>query len=166
MWKAIEKHFRAFPAQAKVAALFLQTGLSVRKGKVYCNEIEVPALRIAKACKVDRRAVNATVKTISKEQELNAIYCNLKATAFFSEVAPSLKAGVIEIIPRNAAMPGIVADVTRIIAEMKISIRQCIAEEPAFVEKPKLFVITEKPVPPYALEELKKAKGVKSITVH
>ena len=166
MWRAIKKHFSEFPAQEKVAKLLLYHGLSVRNGKVFCENIEVPALRIARALEIDRRAVNATVKTISSKKELKQVYENLHPVAFFKDVARALGYGVVEIIPINPAKTGILAGVSKVIADAKISIRQAITEDPEFSEDARLFVICEREIPPQLIAKIKRVKGVKSVVIY
>jgi predicted regulator of amino acid metabolism with ACT domain len=167
-WKVIGKYFRRYPAQEKVAKLMLEYGLCVREGEdrgVYCRDIRIPAKRIAEACGVDRRMVLKTVETILEKPGLRKVYTNLNSTAFLADVAPAMGWGVVEIIPEDAAMPGIVAGVTGVAAKRGISVRQCIAEDPEFSEKAKLYVVTEKPVPPELIPEMGKVRGVKAVTV-
>lgn len=166
MWYAIKKYFEEYPAQEKVAKLILGLGLSVRDKKIFCGQIAIPPQGVARAAGVDRRAVTATVNTILKKKELGEVYRNLKSTPFFSEVAPAMKWGVVEIVPVNASMPNILAGISNVIGGMGISIRQCITEDPEFAEEAKLFVITENIIPPEAIPKLRRVKGVKSITIH
>ena len=72
----------------------------------------------------------------------------------------------IEIIPNNAQTIGIVADVTGVIARAGISIRQTIVSDPDLSAEPRLYVITEAPVPPEIIPEIKACRGVKSILIH
>lgn len=166
MWSAISKYFSGFPAQEKVARTLLNLGIGVRNGKIDCGGIIIPPQRVAKSIGVDRRAVIATIKTISSKKELDDVYRNLRTATFFKDVASALNWGVIEIIPTNPSIPGIVSGVTRIIGDFKINVRQCITQDPEFSEEAKLFVITEKTVPPAAIPRLRKVRGVKSITIH
>ncbi len=166
MWRAIKKYFSDYPAQEKVAKLLLQQGLSVRNGKVFCENIEVPALRIARALEIDRRAVNATAKTISSKKELKEVYENLHPVAFFKDVARALGYGVVEIIPTDPAKTGILAGVSKVISDSRISIRQAITEDPEFSEDARLFVICEREIPAALIKKIKKVRGVKSVVIY
>ena len=166
MWQPIRKHFKDYPAQEKVAKLLLEVGISVRNNKAYCNEIEVPPIRIASAAGVDRRAVTATISTITKKKQLRQVFSNLKTTAFFKDVATTIGAGLIEIIPTDPAKVGVIAGVTKLIADTGISVRQCVTEDPEFSERAKLYIITEKPVPGKLIPKIKKVPGVSSVVLH
>ena len=166
MWNALSKHFDKYPAQKKVALLLLKTGLSVRDNKIYCNEIEVAPSRIARIVGVDRRLVTQTVKTIIAKKELTQVYGNLQTMPFFGKVALNMNAGLIEVNVKDPGREGIVAKVTKIIAKNKISIRQCIPEDPLFSDEPKFYIITEKPLPLKVIAEIRKIRDITSILIH
>jgi len=115
---------------------------------------------------VDRRTVKSTIKRIENNEELSKIYENLKATAYFGDVAQEIDAGVIEIIPVSAEEPGIIAGVTNILAELDVVVRQCITREIEFHEEGKIFMITDKSVPMKAVEKINEVNGVKSVTIY
>lgn len=166
MREIVSKFFKRNPAQQKVAQTLLSYGLSVRNGRIYCGKIELSFSKIARAIGVDRRAVMNTVENIEKEEELKKIFSSLQPINHLKEVAPKMNWGVVEIIPVNASMPGILADVAKIIADEKISIRQAIVDDYDVAEEPKLFIITEKALPPRIIKKLSGAKGVKGVVIY
>ncbi|HEC76420.1 MAG TPA: hypothetical protein ENI33_04070 [Thermoplasmatales archaeon] len=167
MWKKlITKFFRGYPAQQKVAQTMLSYGLRVEKGRVYCGEIELSFSKIARAIGVDRRAVMNTVERIEKRKELKKIFSFLQPTCSFKELAPEMGWGVVEIIPTNASMPGILAGIATILTNEEISIRQANVDDYIIAEEPRLFIVTEKALPSSIIKKLKRAKGVKGVTVY
>jgi predicted regulator of amino acid metabolism with ACT domain len=160
MWSSLSKYFGKFPSQAKVARLLLELGLRVSGGVVYCGEIELADSAIGRAAGVDRRIVRSTVETIESHPELMSVFGRLRPTAMLKDWS------AIEIIPNNAQTVGIVADVTGVIAKAGISIRQTIVSDPDLSAEPRLYVITEAPVPPEIIPEIKACRGVKSILIH
>lgn len=165
MWE-IKKYFEGSTAQEKVARFFLETGLNVEDGEIYCNGVKLSPLRIGRVLDVDRRTVSATVKSINQNEELSEVFSNLRSTAFFKEVAMEIDAGLIEVIPEDPQGTGILSGVTKKIADLGISIRQCITEDPEFTEEAKLYIITESPVPGEAVRDMKEVEGVKSVVVY
>ncbi|MEF8832417.1 MAG: amino acid-binding ACT domain protein [Candidatus Thermoplasmatota archaeon] len=165
MWE-IRKHFKDHSAQQKVVKFFLETGLSVKDGEIYCNEVKMSPSRIGRVLDIDRRTVGAAVDTIESSEELSRIFSELKATAFYKEVAQNIDAGLIEIIPDDPHGVGILAGVAREISDFGISIRQCITEDPEFTEEAKLYVITESPVPGEVVDDIKDEEGVESVIVY
>jgi predicted regulator of amino acid metabolism with ACT domain len=71
----------------------------------------------------------------------------------------------VEISVDDADQPGILADVSSIISGAGISIRQAIVEDPELNEDPKLYVVTRSEVPAELIPLLKKAKGVRELTL-
>ncbi len=166
MWREILARFKGYPAQAKVMRLLLERGFQVsEKGRVVSGGIEIPHTKIAREISVDRRVVDATVEAILKDENLKKLFQNLRSMPFLRDAAPWLNLGVIIITPRNAAKPGIVAEVTAVLAKNGISIRQVVTDDPYLTEDPKLTIITDKKVPGEVMDELTHCSTVKSITL-
>jgi len=167
LWSQIERHFKDLPAQLKVAKLLFERGFQVRgDGKVVSGEIEIPHTQIAKEVGVERRAVDSTVQTILLKPELKRIYINLRQVYSLQEVAREFNLGVIIFVPEDASQKGIIANVTRIVSEKGLSIRQALAEDPSISAQPKLTLIIEGEIPPELISEIRKLPGTRSITVY
>ncbi|MBX8633500.1 MAG: ACT domain-containing protein [Candidatus Thermoplasmatota archaeon] len=165
MWEEIVREFGIYPSQSKVARAMLQLGLSVREGSIYCGEIRLSDAAIARALGVDRRVVHATAKTISESSELSKFFGFLKPVANLKDAGPQIGWSTIEITPDDADKPGILADVSRIIADAGISIRQAIVEDPELTENPRLYVVTSSEVPLELIPLLRRARGVSELTL-
>ena len=166
MWRKIAKYFNRYPKRRKLAQKLLKYGLKINDNKIYCGEIELPDSKIARAFDIDRRIINSTIETIMKKEDLKKVFSNLNPTCCLKDVAPEMNWGVIEIIPEDPSMPGIVADVAAIIADNKISIRQAIVDDFELSEEPRLFIITEKRVPGTLIPKIREAKGVKAVIIY
>jgi predicted regulator of amino acid metabolism with ACT domain len=166
MWKTLAIHFGRYPSQARVAKLMLEYGLRVKEGRIYCGDIELADVAVGKAAAVDRRIVRSAVETIEAVPELKAVYAHLHPAALFNDVAPAMGWGTIEIIPDNAQSLGIVADVTSVVTSAGLAIRQVNVGDPDLTAEPRLYLITERPVPPELIPRLKACRGVKSILIH
>ncbi len=167
MWAKVQGTFADFPAQLSVARVLFKYGLRVREdGGIACGDIRIPAVQIAREAGVDRRVVDATAQTILKNKELRGIFENLEPIAYLKGVAQQLGLGVIEILPKDAAKPGIISEVTGAISRFGISIRQAVADDPHFVVQPKLTLITDEPVRGKVIEALRKLPSVQSVIVY
>ncbi len=167
MWNTIKKHLENYPERLKVARILVENGLSVRKGKVYLNEIEIPPVRIARVAGVDRRTVNETINTIGANRELRLIFEGLRSAGHsLKEIARHLDFGVVEITPVDARIPGILANAAMILANSGLSIRQAIVDDPELSPEPKLTLIAEKKIPGELIPELLKIKGVAKVSVY
>jgi len=167
MWDKVTKCLEGYPERLAVAKILIQYGLSIRDGKIYCGEIMIPAVRISRVAGVDRRTVTYTIKMIEENPELSVIFRQLKpAGASLRDVARYLNLGVVEIIPVDARMPGILSSSASLLAEKGISIRQAIVDDPELTPEPKLTLIAEKKIPGEIIPKLLKIKGVQKVSVY
>ena len=166
MWKTLSKHFGKFPSQAKVAKLLLVHGLRVQEGRVYCGDVEIADMALGRAAGVDRRIVRAAIDTIEQSPDLNSVYSRLVPTALLTEVAPVMGWTALEIIPTDAGTPGIIAEVTGLIAREGISVRQTVVSDPDLSPDPRLYVLPEATGPPEVLPQIRACRGVRSVIIH
>jgi len=166
MWKDISKYFKGYPKRKKVAQKMLEYGLKIIDDNIYCGNIELSHTKIARALNIDRRAITSTIDLIKKESKLMEIFSKLVPTCHLKDVAPEMQWGVIEILPTDPSIPGIVAEVATIIAENNISIRQAIVDDFELTEEPRLFIVTETQIPGSLLPKIRKAKGVKALLIY
>ena len=167
MWDRIKHKFEKFPARMGVARKIVELGLRVgENGKIYCGNVEINDVALARGTGVDRRSIRATVEVIMEDPELASIFGNIfPAGALLKNVASDLRFGVVEI-EAQAGTPGILAKATQLIAQEDISIRQAHAGDPELEEHPKLTIITEKPVKGEMIQEFLDIPGVKRVSIY
>ena len=166
MWSEIEKHFKKYPMQKRVALFLLRKGFQVNEhARVCVGGIDIPHTQIAKELGIDRRVVDATAERIRGEESLYRIFSNLDCVAFLRDVAPMLGLNVVIITPDDASKPGIIGRVASKISEWGIPIRQAIADDPYLSEDPKLTIITDRELPGGLIKELKALDGVRELTI-
>jgi predicted regulator of amino acid metabolism with ACT domain len=167
MWNDIRKYLETYPERLRVARVLVENGLSVRNGKIYINEIEVPPVRVARVAGVDRRTVNETLEAIRVNRELKLIFEGLRSAGHsLKEIAKHLGLGVVEITPVDARIPGILANSATLLAERGLSIRQAIVDDPELSPEPKLSLIVEKKIPGELIPKFLKIKGVAKVSVY
>ena len=167
MWTIIQEKFKNHPAQEKVIRLLLERGFQINaQGRVVSGGIEIPHTQIANEIEVDRRVVDATCETISKNEKLMQIFRNVRTIPFLRDVAPLLGLGVIIIAPDNAARKGLLGAVATAVSEHGVTIRQAVSDDPYLTENPQLTIITEGKASGELLDSLTRIKGVKSVTVY
>jgi len=167
MWSSIKKYLEGRPERLKVARVLVENGLSVRNGKIYLNEIEVPPVRVARVAGVDRRTVNETLSTINANRELRLIFEEIRSAGHsLKEIAKHLNLGVLEITPVDAKIPGILANSAMILAKNRLSIRQAIVDDPELSPEPKLTLIVEKKIPGELISEFLTINGVAKVSVY
>jgi predicted regulator of amino acid metabolism with ACT domain len=167
MWDRIKHKFEKFPARMGVARKVVELGLRVgENGKIYCGNVEISDVALARGAGVDRRSIRATVEVIMADKELAAIFSNIfPAGALLKNVASDLGFGVVEI-EAQAGAPGILARATQLISRENISIRQAHAGDPELEENPRLTIITEKPVKGELIQEFLDINGVKRVSIY
>ncbi|QWC19027.1 amino acid-binding protein [Halorubrum sp. 2020YC2] len=144
MFDEILEKFEGSPSQQAVIRLFLERGFSVNEeGRVVSGGIEIPYTGIARELDVDRRVVDSTTDAILDDPELKRIFTNISSVPSLMDLAPVLDLTVLTIEVAAADEAGIVAEVTEILADRGVSIRQVLSEDPEFTDDPKLYVITD-----------------------
>jgi predicted regulator of amino acid metabolism with ACT domain len=167
MWTKITKVLEDLPERLKVARLLVENGLSVRSGRINLNEIEIPPVRIARIAGVDRRTVKETLGAIFSNKDLRPLFEGLRPAGHsLKEIARHLNFGVVEITPKDARTPGILAGAANILADHGLSIRQAIVDDPELSPEPKLCLIVEKKIPGELIPKFLKIKGVDKVSVY
>jgi len=166
MFDEIMQKFEGSPSQQAVIRLLLERGFSVNdNGRVVSGGIEIPNTGIAREIDVDRRVVDSTTTAILEDEALRRIFQNISSIPSLMDLAPVLDLSVLTIEPNDAEQPGIVAEITSRLAERDISIRQTISEDPEFTDEPKLYVVTDDPLPGDLLNELSALEFVRRISI-
>ena len=167
MWKKIMHKFDKYPSQKKVIKKLLQLGLKVGEDKkIYCNDVEINISSLSKSIETDRRVVTSTINTIFDDEELKGIFTNIQsAGTVLSNISQELGLGVIEI-EGDAQKTGILNQVTKILAEENISIRQAYASDPDLYSIPYMTIITDNTLDGQIIPLLLKIDGVTKVSMY
>ena len=112
---------------------------------------------------MDRRVVDSTTDSILADEELKLVFQNISQIPSLMDLAPVLNLSTLTIAVRDAGREGIVASVTGLLAENKISIRQTVSEDPEFTDEPRLYIVTDEPIPGEVLNELRELSFVRKL---
>jgi predicted regulator of amino acid metabolism with ACT domain len=166
MFDEIMGKFEGSPSQQAVIRLLLERGFSVNDdGRVVSGGIEIPNTGIARETDVDRRVVDSTTTAILDDDDLRRIFQNISSIPSLMDLAPVLDLSVLTIEPNDAERPGIVAEVTGLLADRGISIRQTVTEDPEFTDDPRLYVVTDDPIPGDLLNDLSALDFVRRLSL-
>jgi hypothetical protein len=166
MFDEIMRKFEGSPSQQEVIRLLLERGFSVNdEGRVVSGGIEIPNTGIAREIGVDRRVVDSTTSAILDDEQLRRIFQNISSIPSLMDLAPVLDLSVLTVEVADADAPGIVAEITSRLADRDISIRQTVSEDPEFTDDPKLYLVTDEPVPGDLLNELSGLPFVRRISI-
>ena len=156
--------FEGSPSQQAVIRLLLERGFSVNdEGRVVSGGIEIPNTQIARELDIDRRVVDSTTEAVLADADLRPIFQNISSIPSLRDLAPVLDLTVLTIVPTSADRPGIVATVTSLLADRGISIRQTVSEDPEFTDDPRLYIITDEPIPGDLLNEITALEFVRKV---
>ncbi|MHA1270490.1 MAG: hypothetical protein ACTSPY_11930 [Candidatus Helarchaeota archaeon] len=169
-WAILENYFKKSPKKLEVIQLLLKLGFSIKDNlKIYCGNVEIPYKSIAEALEIDRRSVISAIERIFPPQNIKAnlndielnnlqtiqnVLSNIKSVGIFFQGE-----NIIEITAVSKE-PGIIADITQLIANEGISIRQILATDPDLDPSPKLLIITNKEVPGELISKILSFNGV------
>ncbi len=167
MWESLKYKFEKYPARMNVASKMIELGLRVDKDhKIYCGDLKISDVALAKVANVDRKAIKLTVDFILNDEKLSNIFENiLPAGTLLKNIAKNLGLGVIEIEVGEENI-GILANASKIISEEGISIRQAYASDTQLEEIPRLTIITEENVSGEIIKKFLKINGVIRVSIY
>ena len=170
-WELTNNLFKNNPKKIEVIQLMLELGFSLKNDlKIYCGKVEIPFRNMAEALGIDRRSAIGVVKKIYPDDndkkelmkkdliKIQNILANIRPAGIFLQ---GKKNNIIEITAKSKES-GIIADVTKLIAEENISIRQIFATDPDLDPKPKLIIITNREIPGDIISKILDVRGVQS----
>lgn len=165
MLGVLEKFFENARGRRVVATEFLRLGLKVdTEGKIFVGSIEVPPAKIGRALGTDRRVVIETAKAIANNGKLLQIFSRLEPRAFIGNAARQLGFDTIEI-RANPKKKGIVAAVTKILADEGIVIRQVITDDPDLFPNPVLTIVVDGKLSAIVIKKIKELKFAEGISI-
>ncbi len=166
MWDRIQGIMKNHPERLKVARVCVENGLALKGNRIYLNQTEIPAARVARAAGVDRRTVTETAQMINKDPSLKLIFENIQSAGLsLRGVAKPLGLGIVEITAQDPKAVGILAGASKLLADAGITIRQALVDDPELVPDPKLTIITGRSVPGGLIQEMLKISGVSKVSV-
>jgi len=149
----------------RVARLVIELGLRVYGGEVYIGPLKVTLTSIAKALNVDRKTVREAVKILSTDEKLGPILSKIRSAGAFLNEASKILGYTLVIVEADSHMPGIIAGITKIIADAGRSIRQIMAEDPDLFPEPKLYIVIDGKIQEDLISEMLKVRGVKKVSI-
>lgn len=166
MWEQLDSIFQRAEKSLGVVKLMLEHGLRLNsQGEIYCGRIKLSYTALARACGSDRRTVKQAISKILSNPKLAELFSNLEpAGAALKNVARLLNYKCIIVEPTQDR-PGIIAEVTKLVALHGLNIIQLIAEDPKLHPNPKLYMILENPPPPELITGILAIPGIKSVSI-
>jgi len=158
----VSRVFLNFPAQERVARMMLRLGVSVKDGKAYCGDVELSDAAIGRAAGADRRVSRSAIDKICKDPALSKFFGGLRPIALLSDVAAQIGCSVLEILPTDAKIPGILADVSAVALAAGVSIRQAVIDDPDG-QSAHLMIVLDGSLPAEFIPSMRQCRGVASL---
>ncbi|MDG6929229.1 MAG: ACT domain-containing protein [Nitrososphaerota archaeon] len=166
MWSSVQSLLQNRKAGLSIARVMLEHGIRIdHSGRFFVGDVAISDSSLARAAGVDRRAVRETAGYILSKAELKAVLSKIRPFgASLAEVASLLRFSVLRIHAEPHA-PGVISDVSSVLAGHNIVIRQALADDPDLVPEPRLTLVVEGDLPASALEEIRALDCVRSLTL-
>ncbi|MDC7951560.1 hypothetical protein PAA26_05835 [Methanomassiliicoccaceae archaeon COG_1] len=161
----VHRHFSRFPSQEAVATLMLRRGFRVSSGNAYSGDVKVADTAIAKATGVDRRVVRSAIERISETPELLSLYSKLDSMLLLSEASKEIGCSVIEIVPTDATVPGIMAGIMDVLYRAGINVRQAVVSDPLNARDSHLIIVADGEIQGPVTSAVRNSRGVASVII-
>ncbi|MCD6372411.1 MAG: regulator of amino acid metabolism, contains ACT domain protein [Thermococcus sp.] len=165
MMLILEAYFRNYPARRKVAEFLFENGLSVKNGKIYLKEAEVPISELARVIGVNRKIVYHTIEYIEKTYPLKLIFERLAPLPSLIGVAPLMGWEVLEIELEKETYLESFSKILSMLSENNIPVMEVFSsnlrEEPS-----KLYIVIDGVLPVEVFAGLKEISGFQKLILH
>jgi len=161
----LEAYFKNYPARKKVAEFLFENGLSVKGGKIYLKNVEVPISELARAIGVNRKIIYHTIEYIEKTYPLKLIFERLNPLPSLIDVAPLMGWEVLEIDVEKDNYQGAFAEVMRILAENGVPVMEVFGRN-LREETSKIFIVIDGTLPVETFARIKDIRGFQKLILH
>ncbi len=158
----LEAYFKNYPARRKVAEFLFENGLSVKNGKIYLKDVEIPISELARAIGVNRKIIYHTTEYIEKTYPLKLIFERLNPLPSLIDVAPLMGWEVLEIEVEKDNYEAAFGDVMRILAESNVPVMEVFGRN-LREETSKIFIVIDGTLPVDTFAKIKNIKGFKRL---
>lgn len=164
MLPILEEYFKNYPARKKVAEAMFQYGLSVKEGKIYLGEMEVPISVVARFSNVNRKIVYHTIDYIQGEYPLKSIFSRIMPCVSLHELAPMMGWEVLELRLPEGMFGCVLKDVLEVLAGDTCCIRQLTGSE-YIGQQGIVRIIVEGSIPIPAIDKVRHMEEIEEITL-
>lgn len=165
MMLILEVYFKNFPARKKVAEFLFENGLSVKNGKIYLRNVEVPISELSRIIGVNRKIIYHTIEYIEKTYPLKLIFERLTPLPSLIEVAPIMGWEVLEIEIEKSLYSQAVAKVLDLLSKNNISIMEIFSRN-LRQEDSKAYIVIDGTIPVEIFVRIKDTPGFKKLILH
>ncbi len=150
----------------EVVKKMIEFGISVTNGgELKIGNLSIQDTSLAESAGVDRRVVRSTVEQILADGELGPIFERIKPVGTSLVETAALFGYHVLLIAGDASQAGIISEVSSLLAENGLVIRQALADDPDMIAEPKLTLVISGDITGYVLSKLQALPSVKGLTL-
>jgi predicted regulator of amino acid metabolism with ACT domain len=158
----VDEYFKHYPARKKLAEVLVRYGISIRDGKAYCGDIEVPISELARIVGVNRKIIYHTIDMIQRHNALRLFFEKLQPELRIEEIAPLMNWEVLEVELDENVHREATARILEILSEergrlISVHLRNLYGETPI------LSIVIDHPFQSKTLAQVKEVRGVKKL---
>lgn len=165
MMLILEAYFKNYPARRKVAEFLFENGLSVKNGRIYLRDVEVPISELSRVIGVNRKIVYHTIEYIEKTYPLKLIFERLTPLPSLIEVAPIMGWEVLEIEFEKELYSQAISSVLQILSRDGVSIVEIFSRN-LREEESKAYIVIDGTLPVEVFVKIKGIPGFKKLILH
>ncbi|HIP88735.1 MAG TPA: regulator of amino acid metabolism, contains ACT domain protein [Thermococcus paralvinellae] len=165
MMLILEAYFKNYPARRKVAEFLFENGLSVKNGKIYLRNVEIPISELSRVIGVNRKIIYHTIEYIEKTYPLRLIFGRLNPLPSLIEVAPIMGWEVLEIELEKDRYSHAISSVLQILSENNVPIMEIFSKN-LREEDSKAYIVIDGTLPVDVFVKIKDIPGFKKLILH
>lgn len=165
MMLILEEYFKNYPARRKVAEFLFENGLSVKNGKIYLKNAEVPISELSRVVGVNRKIVYHTIEYIENTPPLKLIFEKLQPFPSLVNVAPIMGWEVLELELEKELYAPAISALLVLLSSNKIPIMEIFSKNLTY-EEPVAYVVIDGTIPVEVFVRVKEIPGFKRLILH
>ncbi len=165
MMLILEAYFKNYPARRKVAEFLFENGLSVRRGKIYLRNVEVPISELSRIIGVNRKIIYHTIDYIERTYPLKLIFEKLNPLPSLIEVAPIMGWEVLELELEKEHYTRAISGVLSLLDSNGVSVMEIFSRN-LRQEESKAYLVIDGTLPVEVFVKIKDLPGFKKLILH
>ncbi len=161
----LEAYFKNYPARRKVAEFLFENGLSVKKGKIYLRNVELPISELSRVIGVNRKIIYHTIDYIEKTYPLKLIFERLNPLPSLIDVAPIMGWEVLELELEKEHYTQTLSDVLNLLGKNGVPIMEFFSRN-LRQEESKAYILIDGTLPGEVFVKIKDLPGFKKLILH
>ncbi len=165
MMLILEAYFKNYPARRKVAEFLFENGLSVKKGKIYLRNVELPISELSRIIGVNRKIIYHTIDYIEKTYPLKLIFEKLNPLPSLIDVAPIMGWEVLELELEKEYYIQALSEVLKLLSKNGVPVMEFFSRN-LRQEESKAYIVIDGTLPVDVFVKIKDLPGFKKLILH